>query len=194
MNPVKNDADTKVINKQLKEHYGISTESAQAMWRIVWSDDEMEMQKCEFSQEGLVLLYPEVRLVPKYRQWIQQRYILEHLVGVPDVSLSEIPSTKMSYEPIWTFENAHDGSFLPPIWRAVKLIVDTVHAAMGGTGLKKYVEINGETGTNESHRAATEKRLEGIENELFGEMSSLEGATKTGEAVGYTVPSFVKDN
>lgn len=186
------DTEVAEINKQLKEHFGISTDTSQPMWRVVWAADEREMVRTEFTDSGLQLLHPEVREMPKYMQWITDRYVLEHLVAVPEVNLVDLPAVKMSYEPIHTFENQH--GFLPPTFRVCKLIVDVVNAAMNRGSLKKYVEFDGEDGTNESFIRKRAKDIAEIELELFGEQSSLEGSTKTGESVAYTGPSFQSEN
>ncbi len=79
----------------------------------------------DVTDEGLDLLYPEVREVKKY-QHITERYILERLV--PVIGDTDI-ITNMSYEPAWTFEDRyHD--YLPPRFDACKFIIETIHGQM----------------------------------------------------------------
>ncbi len=173
------DETISALNQLLKEHFGISTDTNQQMWRVVWSDDQYEKRLTEFTDFGFQLLQPEVRELPKY-QWIKQKYILEHLVVVPEVSMPELPATKLSYEVIWVFEDKY-GNYLPPKFEACKFIIDTVHAAQFGTGgMKKYED---EESTQEKSLEFKKKTIDNLVEELFGEQSSLEGTTVTGESV-----------
>lgn len=193
MRPVKMDREVEEINRQLVDHFGISTDNSLPMWRVSWSSDQFEKARVTHTEAGIELLYPEVREVKKYGNWIVDRYVLEHLVAVPDVSIAELPSVKMSYEPIWTFEDKNQ-EFLPPLFRACKLVIDTVNAAMGKSNLRKYMEIDGEDGSKESAIRKRHNDIAQYELELFGEQSSLEGSTKTGESVAYTGPSLIGEN
>lgn len=173
------DSELEALNNLLKEHFGISTDTNEQMWRFVWSDDQREMRLTEFTDSGLQLLHPEVRELPKY-QWIQQKYILEHLVVIPEMNMPELPATKLSYEVIWVFEDKH-GNYLPPKFEAAKFIIDTVHAAMHGTGnLKKYEDVESNQEKALEHK---KKTVDNLVEELFGEQSSLQGTTKTGESI-----------
>jgi hypothetical protein len=177
------------INKFLSENFGIDTDSTQQMWRVVWSEDQFEPRLTEHTDSGMLLLRPEVRNLPKYKQWIHNKYILEHLVVIPDVSLREIPATKKSYEPVWVFEDAR-GNALPPKIEACKLIIKTVEEAMltARTGKAfdmkaKLIKQQDESETTEKHLLNEKKRVDGYIEELFGEQSSLQGTTKTGESI-----------
>lgn len=187
--------EVKQINKMLIEHFGINTAGSEAIWRVVFSDDQYEHRYGTYddiSPAGLYLrTVTETRYVPKYRQWIQGKYILERLVGIPIQQTGELPATKMSYEPMWTFED-RNGNPLPPKWEAIKLIIDTVYAAQYGTkNLKKYSDPEGETSEEVMHNKSV--RIDQIVEELFGEQSSLQGTTRTGESI--IVPrSFERSN
>lgn len=172
------------VNKQLIDLFGIETDSGNAIWRVVWSDDQFEHRLGEYTDitpSGVFLrTVKEVRYVPKYRQWIQHKYILERLVIVPEQNLIDLPATKKSYEVIWVFEDK-DGNPLPPRIDACKFIIDTIYAAQYGTGnLKKY---NDPEGTREGEIETRRKRVDGYIEELFGDQSSLQGTTKTGESI-----------
>lgn len=178
------DSDLDSINQGLRERYGIDTLTGLPIWRVVWSDDQFEKRYGTFDDITSAGIYirtvTEVREVPKYKQWIQQKYILERLVVVPEHQQKELADAKMSYEIIWTFEDAA-GRYLPPVLRACEFIINTVYAAQYGThNLKKYED------TENSQEAALEqkkKRVDGIVEELWGDQSSLGGTTKTGETV-----------
>ena len=176
------------INKELIDTFGIDTESVRPIWRIVWSMDQFEWRKGVFEDITPAGIYlrtvEEVRYVPKYRQWIQDKYILERLVPVPEMNKEELPMNKTSYEPIWTFEDKN-GNYLPPKFAACKFIIDSIYAAQYGTkNLRKYVDPEG---TQEGYLAERKKSVDSLVEELFGEQSSLEGTTRTGESI--IVPS-----
>ena len=169
------------INSQLVDLFGIDTITGKPLFRIVWSEDQFEKRLTSFTDNGLALLYPEVRLLPKYRQWIQNKYVLERLCVVPEINQDEIPTDKLSYEPIWVFEKK-DGVAIPPTLWASKFVIDSLYAAIGKKSLRKY--IDDEAKNPDEHK---EKRLKEYEEQLFGDESSLLGRTITGEAVGYGV-------
>ena len=131
------------INRQLIDSFGIDTISGQPIWRVVWSEEQFEKRLGtydDFTSEGIFLrTVTEVREVPKYRQWIKKRYVLERLVIIPDVNLKELPSTKLSYEPIWVFETQR-GMYLPPRLDISKFIIDSVYSAMGKKNFAKEKE------------------------------------------------------
>ena len=180
-------ADTEIeeLNKWLAEQFGIDSVTGKCMWRVVWSDDQFEKRfgtYTDYTEDGKLFIreVTEVRLVPKYRQWIQHKYILEHLVAVPQQNMVELLDIKMSYENLWTFEDKN-GNPLPPRRDACEFIINTVLAAMHGTGnLKKYED---DESTEEKSLELKRKRVDGLVEELFGEQSSLEGTTVTGESV-----------
>ncbi len=168
------------INRQLRDQFGISTESSEPIFRIVFSDHQKEKRLVDTTDKGIVLLQPEVREVPKY-QWIRARFVLEQLVLVPDPNIKELPTSHVSYEPLWIFET-QKGVYLPPRFDAAKLIIDTMYAALGKSGLKKYVDPK-EGQTLDERK----EEVEVIVKELFG------NETETGDALAYgegvSVPS-----
>lgn len=145
------------INEQLVRDYGREWNSA-PRWRVVFSDDQYEKRITEFTDSGMQLLIPEVRLLPKYKQYIQQRYILERLVPVgPQSDLVD----KVSYEPAWVFMDKN-GNYLPPFYEGCKLIVESVLAATNPVGRnRKYKDKN----VNAEERKA---QLKKVEDDLFG--------------------------
>lgn len=169
--------EANLINKLLKEHYGVDTSTGLQMWIITYSDDQVEKQFTNMTDGGIELLYPEVREVKKY-PWIEHKYILEHLVATPEANLAEI-GAKVSYNCIFPFENARDNSPLPPLFEMAKFVIDTVHASMyGNGGLAKYVQPS-----NEQEIKDRLKRISEMEEYLFGHVSGLGGTTVTGESI-----------
>ena len=172
--------DVQNINRKLVDYFGIDTVSGKPMWRISWSNDQYEKRLTEYTAEGLQLLYPEVKELPKY-QWIRNRWILEHLVLIPEIHIGELPTEKQSYEVIWTFEHQLTGEALPPLFKAAKFVIDTVNAAMGRKSMAKYIDEEAKNPVE-----AQRQRVDKLTEELFGDESSLLLRTKTGEAVAYT--------
>lgn len=173
------------VNKRLIETFGFDTITSLAIWRVSWSEDQFEWRHGTYVDRtpggGYIRTVTETRFVPKYRQWIDNKYVLERLVIIPDVNSEELPKEKMSYEPLWVFEDKH-GNPLPPKWEAIKFIIDSVYAAQYGTkNLRKYVDPES---TLEGALEAKKKRIEKIEEELYGDDSSLGGSTiNCGESI-----------
>lgn len=180
------------INRQLVDLFGIDTITGQAMWRVVWSEDQFEYRRgiySDYSPGGLYIrTVDEVRYVPKYRQWIKEKYVLERLVLIPEINAGDLPATTMSYEPMYPFETA-SGKYLPPRIDAAKFVIDTVLAATGKTSLAKYKDpANGMS--TEAYMEMRNKELDAIEEELFGDETPVGDALAHGEAI--VVPSNYK--
>lgn len=173
----------RIINDQLKHHFGIDTDSSLPMWRVVWSDNQTEKRYTDRTDSGILLLTPEIRELPKY-QWIKARWILEQLANIPEQHQKELAGLKKGYSVIWNFTGS-DGNAVEPTFEACKFIIDTVYAALGKQSLAKY------TDDPDTKEGAAEKRIETLENELFGDESSLLLRTVTGEAA--IVPSNYGD-
>jgi len=168
------------INKLLKEHFG-QADDGQAIFRIVWSEDQYEMRKTKYTDSGLELLQEEIRELPKYKQWIHNKYILERLVAIPEINNGELAGRKISYEPLHVFEDKF-GYPLPPKFEISKFIIDTIFAAMGQESLgPKYPDKNE---TIEQKEA----RLEKLQNELFG------NETEVGDALAHKQAIVVPRN
>jgi hypothetical protein len=157
------------INNQLINLYGIDTITGQPMFRVVFSDTQTEKRLTPCDDRGNELLHPEVRELPKY-QWIKGKYILEQLVGIPEVNMPELPTSKMSYEPLYVFEG-NLGKYLPPRLDVAKILIDTMYAALGKESLAKYLQ-----GTEEE-LIQRQKELDEVQEYLYGDESSLLGDT-----------------
>lgn len=155
------------INQQLIDLFGIDTISGLPIWRIVFSEDQFEKRLMSYTDSGLQLIHPEVRLVPKYRQWIQERYVLEQLIIIPEINTDELPSTKSTYEPIYIFETQL-GEALPPKVQVAKFVIDSIYAAIGKSSLAKYIDDS-----------IVEEDVKKLQNELFG------NETEVGDALAY---------
>lgn len=163
-----------VINRRLVDHYGATEERgvSRPNFRIVWSEDQMEMRRTEFTDEGFQLLVPEVRNLPKYRQWVKEKWVLERLTVVPFINEADLPASKLSYEPIWVFEDAK-GRALPPAWVIAQFVVDGIHQAMEQAGV--YTKYKDKNETPEEKRL----RLKAIEDEMFA------NETRTGDSLAH---------
>lgn len=118
------------INRQLTDEFGFDTVTGDAIWRVVWSEDQFEKRfgtYDDITSSGIFIrTVTEVREVPKYRQWIKEKYVLERLVVVP-ADTKEI-LTKVSYEPLHVFQDGR-GKYLPPKYEACKFIIELIYAA-----------------------------------------------------------------
>lgn len=165
------------INQQLIDLFGIDTATGQPMFRIVWSEDQYEKRLTDVSENGLILPTPMLKLLPKYKQWIQERFVLERLVIVPEQNVRELAGLKMSYEPLWVFRGKYDEYVPPTLWGS-KFVIDTLYAAIGKSSLAKYID---EEANNPVE--VREKRIDKLTEELFGDESNILGRTITGEAI-----------
>jgi hypothetical protein len=151
------------------------------MFRIVWANDEVEKRMMDTLDSGIQLLHPVVREVRKY-SYLKDVYVLERLVIVPDFQQKELADVKLSYEPLWVYVDS-GGNPLPPKWEPTKLVVDTLYAAMGQSGLKKYVDPD-------EGMEAKEERLKALHEELFGNETEVGDALRYKE--GVVVPNSYK--
>lgn len=148
------------INTLLLDHYGMDTSTSKPMFRLVFAEDEYEIQDRVWKDFYGHLFIREVKEARQVRKYPEDdgKYILEHLVAIPFINQSQLPGQKMSYEPIWTFEDRWSKP-LTPTMNACAFIVDTLLAAMGRGSLKKYVAPTEED---------RQKRIKDLELELFG--------------------------
>lgn len=172
------------LNKQLIDLYGIDTVTGLPIWRIVWSEDQFEKRMGtydDYTKGGLYIrTVTEVREVPKYRQWIQQKFILERLVIVPIQNEKELIDNKLSYEPIWTFEDKR-GNALPPKIQASKFIIDSIYAAQySNHNLARYSDPDN---CQEAQIENKKERINNLMEELYGDESNLMGTTISGESI-----------
>jgi hypothetical protein len=129
------------INKQITDLFGVDTVTGRPMYRISFSEDQYEKRLGtydDYTREGIYLrTVTEVREVPKYKQWIHDKYIIERLTVVPSINAEELPTSRLSYECIFVFEN-FKGEYLPPRIDVAKIVIDTLHAGMGKSNMARY--------------------------------------------------------
>jgi len=184
------------INKSLKELYGVDTVSGLPMFKVVWSEDEYEKRFGTFDDitpAGIFIrTVTEVREMPKYKQWIQEKHILERLVVVPDYQQKELAGAKISYEPLITFfkTNKYTGKhdYVAPTLEQCKFIIDSTLAAqivakmmiMGNESpdrLPTARYTDPEEGSQEQYIATRRAGIDKIVEELYGDETGLLGAT-----------------
>ena len=168
--------EIKTINQRLIDYFG-KFENGEANFRVVWSDDLTEKRLMEITDTGIQLLHPEMREVKKY-WYCLHRYVLERLTVVPYQQEKEI-ANKLSYEPLWVFEDG-SGSALPPKWEVINILIKTLQDQMlYKKGPYKLPEGEGNTAEEIHHRA---KMLEEV---LYGNETPVGDALATGSGVGY---------
>jgi len=171
------------INQKLINNYGRSIDDGRPNWRVVWSDDQYEKRKVTHNDKGEELMYPEIRLMPKYKQYIRHRYVLERLQPViGETDLVE----KVVHEIVWTFQDKQ-GNYLPPWYAGCEFIIENVVLNIGA---KKYYAKYKDTMSKETYLAEVQK----TQDELFGNETDVGDALAYHSGVGYTGPEFKKVN
>ena len=178
------------INKKLIDYYG-KFETGEPNWRLVWSEDQYEKRHGEYEDrtpEGILIRrVTEWREVPKYRQWIPKKWVLETLVVVP-VGTMEL-TTKTSFEPIYAFPYVN-GRVLIPAWPAVKLLVESI---LERVGIDQVGARYKDPESNPKEAVEIQKeRIEAIEQSLFGGETELADALARGDAIGFTTSKEFK--
>jgi hypothetical protein len=145
------------INKKLERDFG-RFDDGRPNFRVIWSNDIFEKRWTAFTSSGIELLQPEVRELPKYRNWCPNRYILERLVPVPkETDLL----TKTSYEPAWVFQDRNQ-VYLPPFYDGCVFVIESILEAGGKKG--GFAKYKDETATEEARQAMIQK----VQDDLFG--------------------------
>jgi hypothetical protein len=162
------------INKRLLDEFGVELSLGnQPKFRVVFSEDQYEKRLTSYTDEGFELLHPEVRLLPKYKQWIREKYILERLI--PVIGETDLVS-RVSYEPAWVFQDKN-GKYLPPFFEGCRFIIESMYESMGKKGMfTKYRDKN----VSEEERKA---HLKKVEDELFGNETAVTDALSYGSGV-----------
>lgn len=163
------------INYNLEKDFG-KFEDGRVHFRVVWSDDQIEKRWMTHTNDGMELLFPEVREVRKY-SYISERYVLERLV--PVVGETDL-TTKTSYEPAWTFQDRF-GNYLPPRYDACKFIVESMFEKMGNKSVHaKYKDPDLDPGHKQEEIMKMEKYLFGDETPMGDALSSGDGISYAG--------------
>ena len=160
------------INEKLAAEFGLEFNS-EPRFRVVFSDDQFEKRWTKFTDEGFELIHPEVRLLPKYKQHIRAKFILERLI--PIIGETDL-TTNISYEPAWVFQDK-DGNYLPPWFEGCRYVIDAIYSQIARAGtFKRY------TDPLESPEERM-RRVEQMERELFGNETDVSDALTYGDAV-----------
>lgn len=172
------DEPLETINKRITDYYGLF--ESQSKFRLVWSNDQYERRKIDETPEGLKLLNPIIATVPKY-MYARNRYILEKITPVPEQYIDSVGGLKLSYEPIWVFED-HKGEPVTPSWRLISLLFKSVEESFDRSqreGPIKQDEKDGNT------LEAIQEREKALAELLYGNETDITDALAVGSAVGY---------
>ena|SRR3990167_6700285 len=116
------------LNNYLARDYGYFN-GQYPLYRLVWSEDQFEKRETYYTDEGLELLHKEVRLLPKYKQHIHNKFILERCLGIPDFVQTDLVEN-YSYEPLHVFKIGRGDSYeFDTFYGACKFIIEQVHEA-----------------------------------------------------------------
>ena len=165
------------INQSLKDSYGIDTDSGLPMWRVVWSDDQLEKRLTKYTPAGIELIHEQVYELPKY-QHVRHRWILENLVLVPEHQRKELCGIKKSYELLFTFEHQGTGAALPPKYEVCQFVIQLVETAKSGQFDKARYQQDPDK---------AKKELEEMHDYLWGNETAISDHTQFG--TGVFVPS-----
>lgn len=155
------------LNQRLIDIFGCYSDG-RATYRIVFSDEQFEKRWSSYTDSGMELLNPEVRELPKYRQWISPPcYVLERLLEIPEgMQTDQVERT--SYEPLWVFRDK-DNNPLIPVWPAIKLILSTVLENAARAVGKKYKDPREQLTDPKIAAEVRSEQLDKLETEIFGE-------------------------
>ena len=179
------------INKRLASKYGYFEGMKDIPnFRVVWSNDQYEHRLVEYTREGLSLIQPEVRYLPKYSQWMSSRWVIEKVVPVPELNRKDLVADKYSYEPLHGFINVYTDKPIDPTYRACEFLVEQVLAQLkrkSGISEAKYEDPLFAASDKKIAREVKEAHLKELMGDLFGNDTDVTDKLMTQEAV--VVPS-----
>ena len=150
-----------LINKKLLEEYG-TDHGRNPKFRVVFSEDQFEKRWTSFTKDGFELINPVVETLPKYKQWIHAKYVLERLIPITgETDLVD----KISYEPAWVFQDKA-GNYLPPFFEGCKFIIEAMFNAVYG----RRVEVKYKDDASKEQYLA---HIQKVEEELFGNETEI---------------------
>ena len=170
-----------MCNKDLKDRYG-TDETFRPIFRLVWSDDQIEKRFGTISEYYGSIFVREVtglHEVPKY-MYIQHRWVLEKLMFAMTDKVIGLDLDNRCYEPVYTFEDKF-GNALPVEWWAVEMIVKRLLGVMSGD-----VERKTQKDCDREEDAQYWKEVAYTENVLANEQGG-DIATKLGSREGVVV-------
>lgn len=167
------------LNKRLLDYYG-KFDNGEQNWKLFWSEDLLETKLCYETENGVLLLTPEVRQVKK-ANYIRDRYVLCKLVPVPSVNSAELLGNKTSYEPFWTFEDINRNPIIPD-WGSLKALIETALENFLAAKHKPPEQMPEFMHQTEEARMA---RVDKIMEQFFGNETSITDSLALDSAVGY---------
>jgi len=174
-----------ILNRRLEETYGRYLDS-RPHYRIVFSEDQFEKRWTNYTDEGFALLNPEVRELPKYRQYMQPPcYVLEKLTEIPEGPKNDL-TEKLSYEPVWSFYDVNHNP-VAPVWMAIQLILKSLIEQM--TGVKGKIKYSDPRVEHADPKIAAEARNAEIDEMVEGLYGKEEDILHNAGHSGIVVPS-----
>lgn len=172
------------INNLLAREFGRFHDN-KPNWRVSLAGELTEKRKMYHTDEGLDLLYPEVREVRKYQHIKPNYYVLErHIPIIGQTDLVE----PISDEPAWTFQDRH-GEYLPPRYEACKFIIENIYAAENNTHYVKYRDKNETLEEQALELKKMEELLFGNETPVGDALAHGYGVTVPGSKIAYLNPT-----
>jgi len=164
------------INKQLVSLYGNEPYADdKPRFQVVFSDDQFEKRWTDRTKDGFELLHPEVRLLPKYRHYIQGKYILERLVPI-DQSNTDL-TVLVGYEPCHVFMKANE-DYIPPRLDMCCVVIDRLLSLAGRkVGVRKYNDPAADPEYKDKMIKQMEMEIFGNETETTDALAYREGVT-----------------
>lgn len=161
------------FNYRLQQLYGNHVETELPLFRVVFSDDEVERREGEFwySEGGILYSTPvrEIRTVPKY-DFLDGQWVLEILTFVPHNA--EIKSG-YTYEVLWAWDKG-----LPLNWNAIEKVV---YVYLNKVKSPKVPKTQKEADYQESERIKRAKAI--VKNRL--DNTALVSALHDGDAISF---------
>lgn len=158
------------INRRLKDTFGLYNDIVR--YRLTWPNDEFEVRRVNHTEEGFQLLHPEFRRVHKYEKWRFNHWILERIMEVPVVNMTQMAGANLSYEPVWTLEE------IQIAWPPIRFICQQIEDKIGKTMYKQY--------KHPYEGLTTKEQLEKKQKELDDIYAALYGnETRVGDALAY---------
>lgn len=165
-----------LVNRNLK--VGGTNLLGQPLYRIIWSDNELEKRIGTFKDYFGGIFIREVRearLVPKYN-YISERWVLERWIPPELCYNPELPDSQWgSFEPIYVFQDKY-GKALPFSERVVHFIINLAEKQTKITPEERKAEYD----------AKEEKEIQEYIESL--EISPITNALHMKEAIGYQGP------
>lgn len=118
------------INQYLARDFGYFN-GTEPIYRVVWSEEEVEKRLSKHTDEGFELINEVVMEKPKYKQHIHNKYILERCLEIPSFVKTDLVD-KYSYEPVHVFAIGKGDPYeFDTFYGACKWLIGEIHKAAG---------------------------------------------------------------